>query len=105
MYNKENTRIELNYRVYKGLTNTGNCIVCNDTFKSRSVMSLYCSQRCKNDKYIERRQKIALNKRKSANKCKQCDTAITQNEATKLIKYCSNKCKQKAYRKTSSKCL
>jgi len=98
MYSKENTRIETNYKVFTGLTNSGKCFVCGDAFKSRSILAKYCSQRCKNDIQIKKRLEIVLKKRIAATTCVICKTSIEQNSHTKIRKYCSNKCKQKNYR-------
>ena len=98
MLSKENTRIENNYVIFTGYRYAGNCIVCNDDYKSRSIVSKYCSSRCKNDAAIKRRKnKIAENKKQAKN-CIVCETKISQNNKTKIIKYCSAKCKQANYR-------
>jgi endogenous inhibitor of DNA gyrase (YacG/DUF329 family) len=98
MYSKEDTRIENAYRVYTGLTYNGICVYCRDTFKSRSIAAKYCSQRCRNDVQIERRAEIAFKKRENLKNCIVCNLAITQTKTAKLKKYCSQRCKQKAYR-------
>ena len=100
MYSKENTRIENNPVIYTGFRYSGNCIVCDDEYKSRSIKSKYCSTRCKNDAAIKRRKEKIKRNKTIANKCIVCETKISQNSKTKIIKYCSNKCKQKNYRAT-----
>jgi endogenous inhibitor of DNA gyrase (YacG/DUF329 family) len=98
MYSKESTRIENDYRVFTGLRYTGKCIFCGDEFKSRSIFAKYCSQRCKNDKQIERRAEIVFIKKANLKSCLVCNTNIKQSPKAKTRKYCSNKCKQIAYR-------
>jgi endogenous inhibitor of DNA gyrase (YacG/DUF329 family) len=98
MYSKENTRIENDYRIFKGLTNEGTCIICGDPFKSRSALAKYCSQRCKNDRQIKIRKDKSNKKREAIKGCIVCKAEITQKETDKIKKYCSSKCKQIAYR-------
>ena len=99
LYTKESTRIENEYRVFTGLTHKGKCLHCEGDFKSRSILAKYCSQRCKNDVSINRRRERILKKKQEFNKCIVCSTEITQKKHSKIIKYCSNKCKQLNYRK------
>ena len=105
IYTKEATRIENNYKVFTGLTHKGNCIYCGDEFMSRSIAAKYCSQRCKNDKQINQRAEMILEKKRTANNCIVCNNPIKQNPRGKIKKYCSNKCKQKNYRKKPGACL
>jgi len=106
MYSKENTRIENNYVIYTGFRHVGNCIVCDDEYKSRSIVSKYCSTRCKNDLAIKRRKEKTIKKKQQFKNCIVCESKITQNNKTKTIKYCSPKCKQANYRtnKKSNTC-
>ena len=98
MYSKASTRIEDYYRVFTGLNNKGKCFFCGDEFYSRSIKAKYCSQRCKNDKQIERRAEIVFIKKVALKNCLVCNTNIKQSQKAKIKKYCSNKCKQIAYR-------
>jgi len=93
-YSKENTRIENYYRVNKGLHYSSKCTICNDDFKSASIKTIYCSQRCKNDAYIERRKKRKQNELNK--KCIICNNDF--KAIRKDTKFCSNKCRQKKYR-------
>jgi hypothetical protein len=102
MYTKENTRIEKQYRVITGLYNIGNCEVCKDQFKSRSIMAKYCSQRCKNDKAINLKKEAQNKVRSEAKFCIVCKVDISQSDTAKIKKYCSQKCKQKQYRATKN---
>ena len=103
MYSKENTRIEDNYVIFTGFRYTGICVVCDDEYKSRSILSKYCSQRCKNDASIKRRKDQTIKKKKQFTNCIVCENKISQNNKTKTIKYCSAKCKQANYRKTKNR--
>lgn len=98
-YTKENTLREKEYRVFSARSLILNCKFCNDTFKAKNKNALYCSQRCQNDVFIEKRTEIAKLKRKNAVNCVVCFVSIKQTETKKIIKYCSQKCKQKQYRK------
>ena len=97
-YTKETTLRENEYRVFSGNPLTLNCNFCNDMFNAKSPKALYCSQRCQNDVYIEKRSETAKLKRKNAVNCVVCSVSIKQTETKKIIKYCSQKCKQKQYR-------
>lgn len=99
-YTKSGSRIEDNYRMYSGLNYKGKCEYCGDIFRSRYPLSKYCSQRCKNDAYMERRKKKHDEKLKKV--CPICNTAFTSKRKDAL--YCSNACKQKAYRKKNLDC-
>jgi endogenous inhibitor of DNA gyrase (YacG/DUF329 family) len=98
MYSKEATRIENSYKAYTELRYTGKCFFCGDEFRSRSIVAKYCSQRCKNDKQIERRAEIVFKRRQALKECIVCSKSIKQNEKGKIKQYCSNKCKQAGYR-------
>ncbi|MCL1862255.1 MAG: hypothetical protein FWF78_01675 [Defluviitaleaceae bacterium] len=102
MYSKENSRIENNYRVHVKPHIDGVCAVCGDSFKSGSSLAKYCSRRCLNDASIARRRLRIAEKRAIAKKCAVCDTPIEQGGG-KIAIYCSNSCKQKAYRKRVKK--
>lgn len=94
LYSKEASRIENAYRMYSHLGYEGICTFCGDTFKSSSPKAKYCSRRCQNDAYIQRRrERKALEKQKI---CVVCDKQFTANKKDAL--YCSDACKQKAYR-------
>lgn len=96
-YSKEITRIESQYRVFNHLHYSSKCIICNDNFKSASIKTLYCWQRCKNDAYIEKRKKLFKN---DLNKeCIICNDNFKAKR--KDSKFCSNKCRQKKYRYNS----
>ncbi|MDL2237289.1 hypothetical protein LJC56_05610 [Christensenellaceae bacterium OttesenSCG-928-K19] len=69
------------------------CAVCGDKSYYK-----YCSQRCANDAAIARRKAKANAKRLEHTKCSVCEKPIEQNLKNKIRKYCSNACKQKAYR-------
>lgn len=72
-----------------------NCAVCGEQFYSRSPYSLYCSGRCRNDAYLERRRKYQEIHRYST--CPVCGNPF--NATRRDGKYCSSRCKQSAYRK------
>jgi predicted nucleic acid-binding Zn ribbon protein len=72
------------------------CAVCNFVFYPKSPRAKYCSQRCTNDAYLERRRqrkKFDLEN----HFCKTCGKKFTAQR--KDEKYCTDACKQKAYRK------
>lgn len=99
LYSKENTLRENEYRVFSFRNITLNCKFCNDIFKAKNQTALYCSQRCQNDVYIEKRSEKAKQKRTNSVNCVVCLISIKQTETKKIIKYCGQKCKQKQYRK------
>jgi len=77
----------------------GTCIVCGRVTTGRKK---YCSQRCCNDAYMERRRQrhiVSLQK-----KCVVCGKSFTAKRAD--TRYCSPACKQSAYRKrvTDNRC-
>lgn len=75
------------------------CDHCGDMFKG-IVSAKYCSDRCVNDAYIERRRERARLRRAKAKNCVVCDTPVEQaSGSVKIRLYCSNACKQKAYRR------
>lgn len=97
-YNKANSRVDKSLSPFlANIYYDKTCIVCGDSFKSGRPHGKYCSQRCINDAYILRRRKRTDEKRDKASLCIVCHTPITQNIG-KIKQYCSNACKQKAYR-------
>jgi len=97
-YDKSSTRVDKSFspnlvNVYYNKT----CAVCGDSFLSDRPHGKYCSLRCSNDAYILRRRKRVDKKRAEALVCVVCDKPISQ-EIGKIRWYCSNACKQKAYR-------
>ena len=98
-YTKETSLKENEYIVYSYRPHTFICVYCNDTFKAKSIKSMYCSRRCSNDVAIDKRKKIAKEKRENAKNCVVCSKNIKQTRTKKIIKYCGNRCKQKQYRK------
>jgi len=74
------------------------CAHCGDSFRG-ITSAKYCSDRCVNDAYIARRRDRAKLRRANAKNCVVCDTPVEQAGGNVKIKlYCSNACKQKAYR-------
>jgi len=105
MYDKQSTRVD-DYN--SNPTSNGRdyevaCVVCGDKFKSckPSYLSKYCSARCANDAYIAWRREQTEKKRVAIDKCVVCKIPIQQTGA-KIILYCSNRCKQKAYRERNT---
>jgi len=104
-YSKAATRVDK--AITPGLANyyrDKTCIVCGDSFKSNNYYAKYCSQRCVNDAHIARRRNKVANKRAKAKACAVCAAPLTQAD-TKIKAYCSNACKQKAYRLRHKPCL
>lgn len=93
-YTKEESRIENYYSVYSGLTHCGVCKYCGDSFKTRSPHAKYCSARCKNDAYLQRRKMQKNFERQKV--CTVCGKKYVAKKKDSI--YCSNACKQKAYR-------
>jgi endogenous inhibitor of DNA gyrase (YacG/DUF329 family) len=74
------------------------CAYCGDIFKG-IASARYCSDRGVNDAYIARRRERARLRRANANKCVVCASPVEQaSGSVKIRLYCSNACKQKAYR-------
>ena len=74
------------------------CVHCGDLFRG-IARAKYCSYRCVNDAYIARRRERARLRRANVNKCVVCDNPLEQaSGSVKIRLYCSNACKQKAYR-------
>ncbi len=79
------------------------CVFCGDTFKGVRDAK-YCSYRCVNDAYIARRRERRRQRRANANKCIVCGAHVEQaSGCVKLRRYCSNACKQRAYRQRKAK--
>lgn len=100
LYTKEDTKYNAKRTPYcdHGAMWTHNCIVCGDEFQCNRMRGKYCSSRCANDAAIQRRQARMAEKRAAASHCTICGAGIEQDHGTKIRKYCSNSCKQKAYR-------
>lgn len=91
LYTKENSRPDPMYERDKF---TSRCVYCGDEMVAQNPLQLYCSQRCANDAYIERRSERRARARRK--RCAVC--GIYFAGARNDRKYCSNACKQKAYR-------
>jgi len=100
LYDKKSTRIDKDIEGY--ITNffhDKTCILCGDSFKGFfRTKGKFCSKRCANDYYIAKRRDKMAQKRAHAAACVICTTPITQLGG-KIKAYCSNACKQKAYRR------
>lgn len=70
------------------------CAFCGDVFYTYNVRRKYCSGRCVNDAYMERRDKRKQAEREKV--CPVCGEIFTAK--TKATMYCSQACKQKRYR-------
>lgn len=74
------------------------CAYCGDTFYTMNIRQKYCSWRCSNDAYMERRR---LRKHAECEKvCPVCGKPFIGK--TKATVYCSAACKQKQYRQNKS---
>lgn len=70
------------------------CEYCGETFYAFYPLRKYCSYRCKNDAYIERRKE----RKKKARK-KTCEYCGKEFQAGRVdAKYCSSKCRVYAWR-------
>lgn len=70
------------------------CHHCGSIFYSVSKRAKYCCYRCSNDNYIaKRKERKALEKQKV---CVVCNKPFVAKKKDAM--YCSNACKQKAYR-------
>ena len=82
----------------------GTCAYCGREFyqeKYKGAADKYCSERCRNDAYMERRRI-----RHDLTRQKVCTVCGTLYDATRTdSKYCSPACKQAAYRKRREKSL
>ena len=81
------------------------CVHCGDSFQAIYI-SKYCSQRCANDAYIAKRREKGQLKRAKAKNCIICDASVEQHASghVKIRLYCSDACKQKAYRQRKMSC-
>ena len=70
------------------------CEVCGQRFDAMRPEALYCSTRCSNDAYTERRRARRAQAREKT--CEVCSSNFTATRAD--TKTCSPACKQKAYR-------
>ena len=70
------------------------CAYCWGTFYTRNSKRKYCSYRCVNDAYMERRKERKQAERRKI--CRVCGKHFTGK--SKATIYCSDACKQKAYR-------
>jgi hypothetical protein len=82
-----------------------NCSRCGRQFFALGDGVSYCSSRCQQDDRNERRreqraQQRALHKRELG-KCAVCGKLVDQVRST--LRYCSNACRQKAYRSAKLK--
>lgn len=94
LYTKSDTRIDYVGRKWTGLTHEGICAYCGDSFKSQYPLARYCSQRCQNDAYMERRKQ--RHEEQLHKVCACCGKNFIAKKVDAM--YCSNACKQKAYR-------
>jgi len=102
LYDKESTRIDKSISpIMADFYYDKTCAVCGDSFKSGRPHGKYCSLRCCNDAYIARRRKHGIDMRKKATACVICSAPLSQTDM-KIKSYCSNACKQKAYRMRKS---
>lgn len=96
-YTKENSLYENQYRVYTWLRRIGKCVICGDSFRGNN--NSYCSQRCINDAAMLAVKVARLKKRTNAKTvCQSCGQAFTIAKSGRIRKFCSNKCRQRAYR-------
>ena len=106
-YDKQSTRVDAEHNIIRGVSNgrfyKTACAVCGDIFKCcmPPPISKYCSARCANDAYIAQRRERMEQKRAAATQCVACGIPIQQAGA-KISLYCSNRCKQKAYRERAA---
>jgi endogenous inhibitor of DNA gyrase (YacG/DUF329 family) len=71
------------------------CIRCGTEFDTiRFDLAKYCSYRCRNDTYIERRKEQLRNAR--IKKCLKCGIVFNAKRTDTI--FCSAKCKQSHYR-------
>ena len=96
----EKHRIENYYRKFGSLHGTGKCIVCGDEFKCKFVngRAKYCSVECRSKMAKMRAIEKAKKLRSTFKTCSICDNPIEQLNDGKIRRYCSNKCRQRAYR-------
>jgi len=96
-YTKASTREDEDIPTGMNIAHSKTCVVCGDGFRGYSNRGKYCSQRCKNDAFITWRRNNTASKRARAKVCTICAAPLTQ-DSPKIKAYCSNACKQKAYR-------
>lgn len=99
LYTKENTKFNVKPSPYKDGWHEKACVECGDKFFCNRHTGKYCSQRCVNDAMMRRRKQRNSERRIRQTNCLVCDTPIIQKEYCKIRRYCSNACKQKAYRR------
>lgn len=97
-YDKEHSRTERRYRVFKNLPCQHKCSVCGDVFNSRSWESRFCSERCRNDKHIADRKKARQRRRASVRAACSCGVLLVVGTTGRLPRHCSPACRQRAYR-------
>ena len=97
-YSKEATKFNRTRSHYGDGWLTCACDVCGDEFASNQSYAKYCSQRCANDAAIAKRKQKVTAKKALSTKCVVCGQPIEQDNWTKVRKYCSTACKQRAYR-------
>lgn len=71
------------------------CWHCGQQFSAKYPLAKWCSYRCCNDAYVERRRERRRIARQKT--CAEC--GVDFEASRKDAKYCTLKCKQKAYRK------
>ena len=101
-YDKASTRIDATPPSRPvGMSYSKTCAECGDEFVCYSHMGKYCSLRCVNDAYMERRRKRAATQRAGALVCAVCAAELPQGNAQgngRPMLYCGGACRQKAYR-------
>lgn len=70
------------------------CWRCGGRFDALHPLARYCSYRCTNDAYIDRRRE--RRKQARVKTCGECATPFTAPRSD--AKFCSPKCRQAAYR-------
>lgn len=100
IYTKESSKRKNKYYALNGygVLKEYSCVYCGDLFKAKTPLAMYCSQRCQNDVNILKRKKQAQKLKNTT--CLICNSNINESSKGRNKKYCSNKCKQKAYRVT-----
>ena len=77
------------------------CKYCGGIFYTRNVQRMYCSGRCINDAYMDRRKARQEAAREKV--CPVCGKSFTAK--SKAAIYCGQACKQKQYRKNAKTLL
>ena len=88
-----------NYRYYKGR----NCVICGSKLYGNGNNLKFCSRACRSVQDKKRRLERARIHRQLFKSCIVCANPIEQEIHGKIKMYCSNACKQKKYRRRSSK--